>query len=189
MPIPEHIDIFYLEEEAPPSEESALAYVINKAKAEVERLEKLADKLMDEEGPDSEVLQEVYDKIDKFDPKMFEAKASKLLYGLGFTPKELSTKKTKGRWGFVCDCVFAWQLDLSHVLARFGDGLQTCLVAGVCAWRSPKRCSCARLCCCSMSPQSESSTPNSHTSHLLCSVLTCACACAYAFFACAVTWT
>jgi len=84
VPIPEHLDVYLLEEEAKPEEVSALNYVINSAKAEHARLEALAEKLLVTEGPDSEALLEVYDRQSELDPDTMETRACTILVGLGF---------------------------------------------------------------------------------------------------------
>jgi ATP-binding cassette subfamily F protein 2 len=60
-PIPEHVDIYLLNEGAPPSELGALEWVVKEAELEMERLDKLAEKLLEEEGPESPVLMDLYD--------------------------------------------------------------------------------------------------------------------------------
>ena len=84
VPIPDHLDVYLLEEEAKPEEVSALQYVINSAQAEHARLEALAEKLLVSEGPDSESLMEVYDRQAELDPSTMEARACTILVGLGF---------------------------------------------------------------------------------------------------------
>lgn len=61
FPIPDHIDIYLLNEGAPPSELGALEWVVTEAENEMERLDKLAEKLLEEEGPESQVLIDLYD--------------------------------------------------------------------------------------------------------------------------------
>lgn len=60
-PIPEHIDIYLLNEGAPPSELGALEWVVREAELELERLDHLAEKLLEDEGPESPVLIDLYD--------------------------------------------------------------------------------------------------------------------------------
>jgi len=60
-PIPEHVDIYLLNEGAPPSELGALEWVVKEAENEMERLDKLAEKYLEEEGPESQVLMELYE--------------------------------------------------------------------------------------------------------------------------------
>ena len=84
VPIPPHFDIYLLAHEAPPSEMSALEYVINSAKEEIARLDALIEKILVEEGPESELLPDLYDRQDGLDPSTFETRASTILIGLGF---------------------------------------------------------------------------------------------------------
>jgi len=60
-PIPEHVDIYLLNEGAPPSELGALDWVVTEAENEMKRLDDLAEKLLEEEGPESQVLMDLYD--------------------------------------------------------------------------------------------------------------------------------
>lgn len=60
-PIPDHVDIYLLNEGAPPTELGALEWVLKEAESEMERLDKLAEKLLEEEGPESPVLMDLYD--------------------------------------------------------------------------------------------------------------------------------
>lgn len=97
-PIPEHVDIYLLNEGAPPSELGALEWVVTEAKNELDRLDKLAEKLLEDEGPESPVLMDLYDHMDKMDPSTFETRASLILTGLGFN-KHTIHKKTKDMSG------------------------------------------------------------------------------------------
>lgn len=100
VPVPDYIDIHLLAEEARPSEDSALDYVINSAKWEVGRLETQAEDILMEEGPESLVLQDIYEKLDELDPATFESRASTILCGLGFNAKTIQkkTKDMSGGW-------------------------------------------------------------------------------------------
>lgn len=100
VPIPEYIDIHLLAEEAQPTEDSALEYVINSAKEEVARLEANSDDILTEEGPESEVLQDIYERMEELDPSTFESRASTILCGLGFnaTTIQKKTKDMSGGW-------------------------------------------------------------------------------------------
>jgi ATP-binding cassette subfamily F protein 2 len=60
-PIPDHVDIYLLNEGAPPSDLGALEWVVKEAENEMERLDKLAEKLLEDEGPESPVLIDLYD--------------------------------------------------------------------------------------------------------------------------------
>lgn len=61
FPIPEHLDLYLLNEGAPPSDLGALEWVVKEAENELERLDKLAEKLLEDEGPESPVLMDLYD--------------------------------------------------------------------------------------------------------------------------------
>jgi ATP-binding cassette subfamily F protein 2 len=61
FPFPEHIDIYLLNEGAPPSDFGALEWVVKQAENEMQRLEKLAEDILEKEGPDSPVLLELYE--------------------------------------------------------------------------------------------------------------------------------
>ncbi|GAB0139012.1 ABC transporter ATP-binding protein arb1 [Epichloe bromicola] len=100
FPIPEHIDIYLLNEGAPPSELGALEWVVTEAENEMERLDKLAEKLLEDEGPESPVLVDLYDHMDKMDPSTFATRASLILTGLGFNKKTIhkKTKDMSGGW-------------------------------------------------------------------------------------------
>lgn len=100
IPIPDHIDMWFLDTEAEPTEVTALQTVINTAADEVKRLETETERLMEEEGPESELLQDMYNKLDELEPNTFETKSAKLLSGLGFstTMMNKATKDLSGGW-------------------------------------------------------------------------------------------
>jgi ATP-binding cassette, subfamily F, member 2 len=60
-PVPEHVDIYLLNEGAPPSDLGALEWVVKEAENEMERLDKLAEKILEEEGPESPLLMDLYE--------------------------------------------------------------------------------------------------------------------------------
>lgn len=111
VPIPDFIDIFHLEEEAHPSERSALESVVDVVRNEIKRLENLADMIMDAEGPESGTLQDVYDRLDMFDTATIETRASVLLVGLGFSLVDIH-KRT-------CDMSGGWRMRVSLAQALF----------------------------------------------------------------------
>ena len=100
FPFPEHIDIYLLNEGAEPSDTGALLWVVNQAKAELQRLEDMAEKILETDGPDSPKLEELYERIDGMDPSTFNTRASLILTGLGFTKKTMDkkTKDMSGGW-------------------------------------------------------------------------------------------
>ena len=74
--------------------------VIGFAQAEVDRLNELEDKLMEEQGPECAYLQDIYDRLDTLDPSTFEQRAGDILWGLGFNKKMMpkATKDMSGGW-------------------------------------------------------------------------------------------
>lgn len=60
-PIPEHVDIYLLNEGAPPSELGALEWVVKEAENEMDRLDKLAEDILEKDGPESLVLMDLYE--------------------------------------------------------------------------------------------------------------------------------
>ncbi|ODV88329.1 hypothetical protein CANCADRAFT_4465 [Tortispora caseinolytica NRRL Y-17796] len=99
-PIPEHIDIYLLNEPSEPTEYSALEYVVREAEAELKRLEDTAEHILETEGPDSLSLEELYERIDQMDPSTFETRAAIILNGLGFNSTTIhkKTKDMSGGW-------------------------------------------------------------------------------------------
>ena len=60
-PVPEHIDIYLLNEGAEPSELGALEWVVKQAENELERLDKKAEQILEDDGPESPLLLDLYD--------------------------------------------------------------------------------------------------------------------------------
>jgi len=60
-PFPEHLDIYLLNEGAPPSEYGALEWVVKQAESELARLEKQSEDILENEGPESPLLLDLYD--------------------------------------------------------------------------------------------------------------------------------
>ncbi|CAL8464135.1 g3670 [Coccomyxa elongata] len=100
VPIPDHMDLYHLHQEAEPSDRTALQAVVDHIEAEVARLNALEEHIMCEYGPEDERLQEIYDRLEELDPTSFETDAIKLLTGLGFGPKMMAkaTKDMSGGW-------------------------------------------------------------------------------------------
>jgi len=61
FPFPEHIDIYLLDKGAPATELGALEWVVREAENELNRLEKLAEDILEKEGPESPLLEEIYE--------------------------------------------------------------------------------------------------------------------------------
>ncbi|KAG0288218.1 hypothetical protein BGZ96_007984 [Linnemannia gamsii] len=101
VPIPEHIDIYLLQEEAAPSDYNAIEAVVIEAKIEVDRLEKQVEDILAElDGADNPLLDDIYERIEELDPSTFDTRAATLLHGLGFTKKDMlkPTKDMSGGW-------------------------------------------------------------------------------------------
>ncbi|XP_069111173.1 ATP-binding cassette sub-family F member 2-like [Argopecten irradians] len=100
VPIPEHVDIFHLSREMPPSDKTALQCVIEVDKERLQ-LEHEAETLASMDTEEAhERLMDVYDRLEEMDADKAEARAGYLLYGLGFT-KEMQHTKVKnfsGGW-------------------------------------------------------------------------------------------
>ncbi|KAI8999926.1 P-loop containing nucleoside triphosphate hydrolase protein [Hyaloraphidium curvatum] len=98
-PIPDHIDIYLLKEEYAATEQTALEAVVAIGAEEVKRLEDLMEQILTED-PESELLDGIYESIDRLDPNTFEARASMILHGLGFDAKRMKkmTKDLSGGW-------------------------------------------------------------------------------------------
>jgi ATP-binding cassette subfamily F protein 2 len=101
VPIPEHIDIYLLQEEAAPSDYNAIEAVVIEAKNEIDRLEKqVEDMLAEVDGAENPLLDDIYDRIEQLDPSTFDTRAATLLHGLGFMKKDMlkATKDMSGGW-------------------------------------------------------------------------------------------
>jgi ATP-binding cassette subfamily F protein 2 len=60
-PIPDHVDIYLLNEGAPPSDLGALEWVVKEAENEMDRLDKEAERILEEDGPESPLLMDLYE--------------------------------------------------------------------------------------------------------------------------------
>lgn len=109
FPIPDAIDIYFLDAEYEACEKTALQAVFE-VQDEVNDLEQQAERLnhkMTEVADDIEAvtaiqsqLELVYEKLDDLDVNTAEARASSILYGLGFTTQMqgMMTKEFSGGW-------------------------------------------------------------------------------------------
>ncbi|XP_011188962.1 ATP-binding cassette sub-family F member 2 [Zeugodacus cucurbitae] len=100
VPIPEHIDIFHLTREIPASTKTALQCVMEVDEERI-KLEKLAEELaMSDEDDAQDQLIDIYERLDDMSADQAEAKAARILHGLGFD-KEMQQKQAKdfsGGW-------------------------------------------------------------------------------------------
>lgn len=94
VPIPEHMDIFYLSREIPASSKTALQCVMEVDEERI-KLEKLAEELaMSEDDSDQEQLIDIYERLDDMSADLAEVKAARILHGLGFD-KNMQQKQAK----------------------------------------------------------------------------------------------
>lgn len=61
FPFPEHIDIYLLNEGAPKTDIGALDWVVGEAQAALARMEKQAEEILEQKGPEDPVLEELYE--------------------------------------------------------------------------------------------------------------------------------
>eukprot|EP00560_Eucampia_antarctica_P008317 CAMPEP_0197824980 /NCGR_PEP_ID=MMETSP1437-20131217/2137_1 /TAXON_ID=49252 ORGANISM="Eucampia antarctica, Strain CCMP1452" /NCGR_SAMPLE_ID=MMETSP1437 /ASSEMBLY_ACC=CAM_ASM_001096 /LENGTH=685 /DNA_ID=CAMNT_0043424805 /DNA_START=204 /DNA_END=2261 /DNA_ORIENTATION=- len=109
IPIPEAIDIYFLDGEYEACDKTAISAVFE-VQDEVRDLEQQAERLNEKmtncAGDEDEVtaiqsqLELVYEKLDALDVNTAEARASTILFGLGFTTKmqNQKTKEFSGGW-------------------------------------------------------------------------------------------
>jgi len=101
IPIPDHIDMWFLDSEAKPEEVTAVEAVVQVVANEHARLTELSQKLLEEDAEKNmDYIAEIGDKLDRMDPSTFEARACELLHGLGFSPAMMAkhTKDMSGGW-------------------------------------------------------------------------------------------
>lgn len=104
LPLPKHIDVFHLHEEAPTSDMTAVEAVISHIVEEAKRLEELSAQIMEEspDGAEDARLEALFERIDELDTTGAEPRARKILFGLGFSdanvPMDRKTKHMSGGW-------------------------------------------------------------------------------------------
>lgn len=100
VPVPDHIDTFFLRREMPASDKTALECVME-ADAERHRLEKEAEELGHDPSPEAhERLMDIYERLDHLDANKAEVQAAEILNGLGFTRtmQHTAVKDFSGGW-------------------------------------------------------------------------------------------
>merc|ERR1719261_1426509 len=75
VPIPDFVDIWFLDREAEPTDRTAMETVIDTVRNEKDRLEKLEEEIMTDVGPEDPRLEAIYEKLEKIDPSTFEKRA------------------------------------------------------------------------------------------------------------------
>lgn len=114
IPIPEALDIYFLDKEYPASDTITALQAVCESSDEVNELEQRAEQINQEisaraaAGDDDEEvtgnltteLEHIYDKLEEMDVSTAEARASAILHGLGFTEKmqHMTTKEFSGGW-------------------------------------------------------------------------------------------
>ncbi|KAF4303173.1 ABC transporter ATP-binding protein arb1 [Botryosphaeria dothidea] len=100
FPFPEHIDIYLLNEGAPKTDVGALDWVVGEAQAQLAAMEKKAEEILENDGPENPILEELYERMEEMDPSTFSTRASLILTGLGFNKKTINkkTKDMSGGW-------------------------------------------------------------------------------------------
>lgn len=100
IPIPQHIDIFHLSREIPATDKTALEAVLE-VDEELHKLEHEAEELGHCDDLESqELLNEIYERLEELGSDKAEARAARILHGLGFTA-EMQRKACKdfsGGW-------------------------------------------------------------------------------------------
>ena len=117
VPIPKHIDIYYLDREMEASDDTALEAVMA-VDDERQRLEAEAEAIMEDtdRADDAEaqaILADIYERLDKLDAETAAARAGQILHGLGFT-KTMQSKKTRDFSG-------GWRMRIALARALFVD--------------------------------------------------------------------
>lgn len=81
-PIPEHVDIYLLNEGAPPSDLGALDWVVREAENQLAGMEKKAEEILEQEGPESPILDDLYDvsTFGAFYPRPQEKMMTKVVF-------------------------------------------------------------------------------------------------------------
>lgn len=109
IPIPDAIDIYFLDGEYEAGDKTAIAAVfevqdeVHELEAQGEKLNEAMGLIGDDEEQINAVQQQleiVYEKLDALDVETAEARASQILFGLGFTTKmqQQTTKEFSGGW-------------------------------------------------------------------------------------------
>lgn len=80
IPLPDHLDMFHLHEEAPPTDRTAVESVIDHVKEELERLEKLEEAIIEQSGADDDRLELISSRITELNPDTFEVHNSQPPY-------------------------------------------------------------------------------------------------------------
>ncbi|KAK3262280.1 hypothetical protein CYMTET_28853 [Cymbomonas tetramitiformis] len=119
VPIPEHIDIYHLNEEAQPTDRTALQAVVDHVTEEIKKLQDMQEKILCSSGPEDPRVDAINERLDELDPATFESRAAELLHGLGFK-KEMMARATKDMSG-------GWRMRVSLARALFAQPMMLLL--------------------------------------------------------------
>lgn len=108
IPIPENLDIYFLNSEYPARDDITALEAVMESNEEVKELEAKAEALnnaMADADEDKQVqiqdaLEGIYSRLDQLDANTAQARATQILFGLGFTAKmqSMKTKEFSGGW-------------------------------------------------------------------------------------------
>jgi ATP-binding cassette subfamily F protein 2 len=108
IPIPENLDIYFLNSEYPARDDITALQAVMESNDEVRELEAKAEHLNEamaeadeEQQADIQAtLEGIYSRLDQLDASSAEARATQILFGLGFTTKmqNMKTKEFSGGW-------------------------------------------------------------------------------------------
>jgi ATP-binding cassette, subfamily F, member 2 len=109
IPIPENLDIYFLDREYPARNDITALQAVMESNDEIEMLEKKAEALNaamadatdeDEQAEIQKSLEAIFERLDQLDANTAEARATTILFGLGFTPsmQKMTTKEFSGGW-------------------------------------------------------------------------------------------
>lgn len=137
-PIPEHVDIYLLNEGAPPSDLGALEWVVREAENEMERLDRLAEEILEKNGPEDPILEDLYE-VRSFSPTMIEMLISVSVWK-PWTHRHSRLEHLLSS--------LVWVSTRQPYIRR----QKTCPVVGGCESLWPRPCSLNRRCCYSTTP-------------------------------------
>lgn len=108
IPIPENLDIYFLNSEYPARDDITALEAVMESNEEVQELEQKAEMLnhaMADADEDKQIeiqdsLEQIYSRLEQLDASSAQARATQILFGLGFTTKmqHMKTKEFSGGW-------------------------------------------------------------------------------------------
>jgi len=101
IPIPDQMDIFILDREVEACDKTPLALVTENLSMQVQKIEEELNNYVLDPDADQDVIQDLYKRLDELDPDSANARAGKILCGLGFNKEMQQNKRAKdfsGGW-------------------------------------------------------------------------------------------